>query len=468
MVETKGFFGSGFSFPTADLSDITEITFWIKTDIRSEFNLQVHKNWDRRVSVFGFTSFHLEPDKWTKIVAPVADFTVPQWSIGAVDWNSIQKIQITAFGEDSYDGKYLMVDNVIGVTTSEKALHEKRVAQLRVQLTDMLSSSMVMEDMAEPSQTHIMMRGDYTAPGKPVETGVLESLHPLNPDLPPNRLGLAKWLVDPENPLTPRVVINRIWAEIFGRGIVTTPEDFGMQGELPTHPKLLDWLAIRFVENDWSMKQLIKSIVLSSTYQQSSAASNSKIKKDPQNNYYARGPRFRLSAELVRDNLLTISGLLSDKVGGPVVYPVQPDGIWKEIFGPVDETNYPTSTGEDRHRRGIYTVWRRGNPYPSMVNFDAPDRNVCTVVRDRSNTPLQALTLMNDPVYVEMAEEFATAIEGWDGSDRDKVVRSFRTAVSRQPSKNEVNILMELFKEHESWFAVAQTLLNLDETITKS
>lgn len=466
VVETKGFFGAGFSMDTADLSASTEITFWIKTDIASQFNLQVH-NRGRKASVFEFSTANDDLGTWTKIVAPLADFTVPQWSIGMVDWARIQKIQITAFGEESYDGNYIMVDNVVGVTSSEQALHQKRVAELRVQLTEMQTASMVMQDSREPAQTHIMMRGDYTAPGDPVETGVLESLHPMDPELPPNRLGLAQWLVDDQNPITPRVVVNRIWTEMFGRGIVATPEDFGMQGELPTHPHLLDWLAISFVENDWSMKQLIKLIVLSSTYQQSSSASASKMEKDPQNVYYARGPRFRLSAELVRDNLLTISGLLSDKIGGPVVYPVQPEGLWKEIPG-ADVRDYPTSTGEDRYRRGIYTVLRRGNPYPSMVNFDAPDRNVCTVSRDRSNSPLQALTLLNDPVYVEMAAEFTKVIESWEGSDREKVVRAFRVAVSREPNKQEQKILMQLFQERQSWFAVAQTLLNLDETITKS
>ena len=159
--------------------------------------------------------------------------------------------------------------------------------------------------------------------------------------------------------------------------------------------------------------------------------------------------------------------LLSDKTGVPVVYPVQPEGIWKEITG-ADFTDYPTSSGEDRYRRGIYTVWRRGNPYPSMINFDAPDRSVCTVNRSRSNTPLQALTLLNDPVYVEMAAEFAKVMESWEGSDREKVVRGFRVAVARQPNANEVEVLMELLQEFQSWFAVAQTLLNLDETITKS
>ena len=239
-----------------------------------------------------------------------------------------------------------------------------------------------------------------------------------------------------------------------------------MQGDAPSHPQLLDWLAIRFVEKGWSVKGLIKSIVMSSTYQQSSMASDDLM--DPKNELYARGPRFRLSAELVRDNLLAVSGLLSDKIGGPVVYPVQPDGLWKEIFGPLDVSTYPTSAGEDLYRRGIYTVWRRGNPYPSMINFDSPDRSVCTVKRSRSNTPLQALTLLNDPVYVEMATNFAELIGSWNGNDQEKIIRAFRTVVARRPNEGEVNILLELRQKRQSWFAVAQTLLNLDETITKS
>jgi hypothetical protein len=241
-----------------------------------------------------------------------------------------------------------------------------------------------------------------------------------------------------------------------------------MQGEPPSHPRLLDWLAVRFLQEGWSVKRLIKSVVLSSTYQQSSTASTDLLEKDPANKWYARGPRFRLSAELVRDNLLAVSGLLSRDIGGPVVYPAQPDGLWMEILSVMDMKEYPTSTGDDRHRRGIYTVWRRGNPYPSMINFDSPKRSVCTAKRDRSNTPLQALTLLNDPVYVEMATAFATTIWNWQGSDRDKVVRAFRAAVSRRPSDEEVMILLELRRKRGSWFAVAQALLNLDETITKS
>ncbi|MEM6691735.1 MAG: DUF1553 domain-containing protein, partial [Planctomycetota bacterium] len=466
VTETKSFFGTGYSIPASDLTESSELTFWIKTDIASRFNLQVH-NGRREASVYEFSTIDLVPEQWTKIVAPLADFVKPKWSTRAVDWKSIKKVQITAHGSGPYDGTYITLDNFVGVASSERARRMKRVAQLRVELASLQIPSMAMMDDKAPSKTHIMVRGDYTSPGDLVEAGVLGSMHPLDPSLPRNRLGLAKWLVNDANPLTPRVVVNRVWSEVFGRGIVSTPEDFGMQGEAPSHPRLLDWLALQFVDKGWSMKRLLKVVVLSSTYQQSSSATDEKIRVDPQNELYSRGPRFRLPAELVRDNLLAVSGLLSDKVGGPVVYPVQPFGVWKEIPG-ADVNRYPTSKGADRYRRGIYTVWRRGNPYPSMVNFDAPGRTVCTTKRDRSNSPLQALTLLNDPVYVEMATELENAIKGWTGSDREKITRAFRTVVSRKPNEREIEILMDLYMERGSWFVIAQTLLNLDETITKS
>ncbi len=462
-----GHFGTGVSFPAKDLSGISEIVFWIKTDIASQFNLQIH-NGDKQASVFSFSTLEVKSVAWTRISAPVASFTVPQWSEGAVDWSAVLKFQITAYGSGPYTGKYIMLDNVAGLTLSDSERRLEHVKQLREELSQLGTATMVMQDAVQPMPTNIMIRGDYTTPGDRVETGGLAALHPMNPSLPGNRLGLAKWLVAPENPLTARVAVNRIWAEIFGQGIVTTLDDFGMQGAAPSHPELLDLLAIRFVENGWSIKSLIKRILMSSTYQQTSRTSDTMIQKDIKNDLYARGPRFRLSAELVRDNLLAVSGLISDKVGGPIVFPVQPDGLWKEIAGPLDVSNYPTSEGDNRYRRGIYTVFRRGNPYPSMINFDAPDRSVCTVKRDRSNTPLQALTLLNDPVYVEMATEFAKFIESWNGSDREKIIRAFRRALSRQPSDDEVTVLLELQQHRKSWFGVAQALLNLDETITKS
>lgn len=462
-----GFFGTAFSFPVRDFSEFTSISFWIKTDIPGSLNFQVHAG-DKRVSVFGVSVSAAKLGAWTKFSASRSSFSKPPWATHSVDWSKVSKIQVTAFGNGPYDGKYIMLDQVAGTQPSERAMRLQRVAEIREQIAALQTSTMVMQDATNPPATHIMIRGDYTTPGDRVETGVLGALHPLDSTLPRNRLGLAQWLVAPENPLTARVTVNRIWAEIFGRGIVNTAEDFGMQGEMPSHPQLLDWLAVRFVEEGWSVKKLIKLVVLSATYQQSSAVSQKLLSKDSANGLQARGPRFRLSAELVRDNLLSVAGLLSKKIGGPVVYPVQPAGLWEEILNVADMKEYPTSMGDDRHRRGIYTVWRRGNPYPSMVNFDSPDRSVCTAKRDRSNTPLQALTLLNDPAYVEMATGFAATISSWNGSDREKVVRAFRTAVARQPSDEEVMILLELRRKRGSWFAVAQALLNLDETITKS
>ena len=465
--QDPGFFGTSFLFPARDFSRLASLAFWIKSDIAGSFNFQIH-NADKRASVFGFSTTGRTLKAWTRVTARLDAFEKPPWASDKVDWTEVTKIQITAYGNGPYGGKYIMLDNVVGHTNSERDLRIKRIARIQQELNELQTSTMVMQDAKDPPTTHVMIRGDYATPGDRVDTGVLSALHPLDPSLPRNRLGLARWLTDSDNPLTARVAVNRVWAEIFGRGTVTTPEDFGMRGAAPSHPRLLDWLALRFVEQGWSVKNLIKTIVMSSTYQQTSIASNTLLAKDPVNALYARGPRVRLSAELVRDNLLAVSGLLSGRIGGSVVYPVQPDGLWMEILGVMDVKKYPTSDAIDRHRRGIYTVWRRGNPYPSMINFDAPERSVCTTRRDRSNTPLQALTLLNDPAYVEMATNFAGIIWAWEGSDREKIVRAFRTAVSRRPTDDEVMILLQLRRKRGSWFAVAQALLNLDETITKS
>ncbi|PHR85783.1 MAG: hypothetical protein COA78_38845 [Blastopirellula sp.] len=462
----SGFFGTGFTIPASDLSEITAIEFWIKTDIVGGFNFQVH-NEGKQASVFRFSTSDVKPGTWTRIQAPVDSFTVPSWSPGAVNWSHVLKCQITAFGNGPYGGKYVMLSNVVGVMHSQRDSKGKRIKLLREQLAELETPTMVMQDSDQIQPTHIMIRGDYATLGDRVEPGTISALHQPAPELPLNRLGLAKWLTAPENPLTARVTVNRIWAEIMGHGIVSTPDDFGMQGAAPSHPELLDWLAVRFVKEGWSVKKLIKTIVMSSTYQQTSAATDQILKTDPQNELYARAPRFRLSSELVRDSLLKVSGLLSAKLGGAAVYPRQPEGLWKEIAG-ANVKNYPTSQGDDRYRRGIYTVWRRGNPYPSMITFDSPDRSKCTAQRDRSNTPLQALTLLNDPVYVEMAVQFSREIASWTGSDREKLIQAFRQAVARQPSDDEVLILMELHAAGQSWFPVAQALMNLDETITKS
>ncbi|MEK9633759.1 MAG: DUF1553 domain-containing protein, partial [Opitutae bacterium] len=361
------------------------------------------------------------------------------------------------------------------------------------------ASTLVMVEMNQTRETHVMSRGNYLSPKQKVDAGVPESLHAWNKEWPRNRLGLAKWLVDPGNPLVARVTVNRWWGQLFGTGIVSTEADFGSQSEPPTHPRLLDWLAVEFMENGWSMKHIHKLIALSGTYGQSSRVSPSVLERDPRNLYFSRGPRLRMSAEMIRDNALRVSGLLSEKMGGPPVYPPQPDGLWRQTGR--NEPKYVAAKNEDRFRRGVYVIWRRDAPYASFVNFDGPDRSSCFPKRSRTNTPLQALTLLNDQAYVEMALGFAASIlreKGLSG-DGDAIRMAFRRTLSRKPTEKEVAILVGLLgKERKrlqanpkgakdiistasalklssgldevelaSWFFVANALLNLDETITK-
>jgi hypothetical protein len=273
-----------------------------------------------------------------------------------------------------------------------------------------------------------------------------------------------------------RVTVNRWWAEFFGRGIVATPEDFGVKGELPTHPELLDWLAVEFMESGWSMKHVHRLIALSATYRQSSRLTPELLARDDQNRLLARGPRFRLDAEAIRDNALAAAGLLSPKLGGPPVRPYQPPGLWESKVGG-DKVVYEVSRGEDALRRGIYTVWKRSSPYPSFVNFDAGARNACTVKRSRSNTPLQALTLLNDPVYVEAAAALARRVRAElpDADAAARIRHAFQLCLTRVPSPAEEAAVQRLLAaqqaagrgEDAAWQAVAAALLNLDEMITK-
>ena len=345
--------------------------------------------------------------------------------------------------------------------------YEKAIDRLKRSRDKLVARTMVMKDSPKPVPTRLFLRGNYMTLGQRVQPGVPDVLHPMDPQLPRNRLGLARWLVASENPLTARVTVNRLWSEIFGQGIVTTPEDFGMQSAMPTHPDLLDWLALEFVRQNWSLKRMIKTMVMSSTYRQTAAVDASVVATDPANQFLARGPRFRLSGELIRDNLLAVSGLLSNKIGGPSVYPPQPTGLWKEISG-ADVKIYPESQGEDRYRRGLYTVLRRGNPNPMLLNFDGSDRSACVVKRDRSNTPVQALNLLNGPTFVDAATAFAEWIDALEGDETEKVTLAFRRAVARKPTQAEVAALVSLYRKHMNWFGVAQVILNLDETVTKS
>ncbi len=352
------------------------------------------------------------------------------------------------------------------------ALKRQRAA-LEKKLTgkDNSASTLVMKELTQPRMSSIFKRGDYTQPGDRIQAHTPAILPPSSG--PPNRVTLARWLVSRQNPLTARVTVNRLWAEIFGHGIVTTLEDFGIKGERPTHPELLDWLAVDFMEKGWSIKSIIKKIVTSAMYRQRSDTTAEMMARDDQNLLYARGPRFRLDAEAIRDNALTISGLISLKKGGPSIRPPQPDGLWKKVGG--QQYDYKVSPGEEEYRRGLYVVLKRGAPYPSFVTFDASARMACVIKRSRSNTPLQALTLLNDPVYVEAGHALAARmIQEAPSSAADARLRyGFRLTTAREPREGELQVLMGLYEEQlpngeeVAMQAVATTLLNLDETITK-
>ena len=357
-------------------------------------------------------------------------------------------------------------------------------------------TTLVMTEMPESRETYVMIRGDYESLGDPVSPGtpgVLPNAQPKGGD----RMELAEWLTSRENPLLSRVTVNRWWAELFGVGIVATPEDFGTQGEDPTHPELLDWLASEFIDSGWSVKHIHKLMVMSQTFQQTARATDESRRADPKNRFLSRGPRHRLSAELIRDNALAISGLLSDRMYGPPIMPHQPDKIWRSVGR--NQPTWVAAKNEDRFRRGVYVVWKRAAPYPSFINFDAPDRGSCTVNRGRSNTPLQALTLLNDPAYAEMALAMADRViqESPATGDEDRIAYALSLAVSRKPSSYEVSVLADLLRsererladrpeliadrtrvpfesmslktsdrrELAAWLAVTNAILNLDETV---
>ncbi len=341
---------------------------------------------------------------------------------------------------------------------------QSELASLKQRLgEEAAATTLVMVEMDEPRETRMFRRGDFLSPADKVAPGTPTVLHPLSDGQTsrPNRLVLAKWLVDDNSPLTARVQVNRWWAEVFGRGIVRTVEDFGTQGEPPSHPQLLDWLAVEFMNpqtsfsgfrnenlaaHPWSMKHIHKLIVMSATYQQDSRITPQLLKRDPNNVLLARGPRLRMSAEMIRDNALAISGLLSGKIGGPPVFPPQPGGVWRHVGR--NAPKYATDTGEDRYRRGLYVIWRRSAPYPSFVNFDAPDRAACVVSRSRANTPLQALTLLNDEAYIEMTWALARRIanESEAKSDRQRIAWVWQTAVGRAPSDKEADYLLGVYQ----------------------
>lgn len=370
----------------------------------------------------------------------------------------------------------------------------------RDEFENTIPSSMIMRDEPQARETFVLVRGAYDKPGDKVEAGVPASLPALPADAPKNRLTLARWLVDPGHPLTARVMVNRMWQHYFGSGIVKTAEDFGAQGAQPTHPALLDWLAVDFVESGWDLKRMAKLMVMSSTYRQTSRVTPEMAERDPENIWLARGPRFRMDAETIRDGALAASGLLVEQLGGKSVKPYQPDGVWEAVaFVSSNTKDFKRDDGPALYRRSMYTFWKRTAPPPSLMAFDAPSRESCSVRRARTNTPLQALALMNDVQYVEAARKMGERMLLAGGtSDAEKLYFGFRLATGRRPNESEIAVLLSQLQLHRTrfqqdsdaagkliatgqaprdesiapaelaaWTMIANLILNLDETVTK-
>jgi uncharacterized protein DUF1553 len=374
----------------------------------------------------------------------------------------------------------------------------QRISELRkrkLEFEESFPTTMVMEELLTPRDTFVLVRGQYDKPSEKVSAGVPASLSPLAPDAARNRLALARWLVDPANPLTARVAVNRFWQSYFGTGLVKTVDDFGSQGDAPSHPELLDWLARELIAGGWDMKAMQKLIVTSAAYRQSSKVTPGLFERDPDNRLLARGPRFRLSAEVIRDQSLAVSGLLVEELGGPSAHPYQPPGLWKELTGGGD---FVQDHGAKLYRRSLYTFWKRTIAPPSMMTFDASGREACSVRETRTNTPLQALTLMNEVTFVEAARVLAQRVMTLAATTPDRITLAFRLALARQPGASELKILeqdfarhLDQFREHPeaadkllqvgeaphdanlnsgelaAYTAVANLILNLDEVVTK-
>jgi hypothetical protein len=392
--------------------------------------------------------------------------------------------------------------------SAEFAPVRQRLAELRRQQADLTASiptAMVMQELPRPRDTFIHVRGQYDKLGDKVTPATPTALPPMPPELPRNRLGLARWLVSGSHPLVARVTVNRYWQTFFGTGLVKTAEDFGSQGEYPANRELLDWMATEFVRNGWDVKAMVRLLLTSSAYRQSSSVTPPLVQRDPENRLLARGPRFRLQAEFIRDQALAVSGLLNGEIGGHSVSPYQPAGLWEELMSRADGDNwtaqkYLPSHGKDLYRRSMYTFWKRSSPPPQLSTFDAPDREVCTVRRARTNTPLQALILLNDPTYIEasrkLAERMLKEVPAGTGA---KIAFAFRLATARLPKPAETAVLRKVFEQQldayrknpelakklltngesatdatldpvelASWTVVASTILNLDEVVTRN
>ena len=387
---------------------------------------------------------------------------------------------------DRYEGLILDKRRIIRSTTEElpSSGQEGLIGKLKKEIADAEEAkktihqralvAQVMEELPEPRNTFIHVRGNFENPGKQVYPELPSFLPSLPDGEEVNRLSFARWLVEAQNPLTARVMVNRIWAHYFGQGLVTTVDDFGTQGSAPSHPELLDWLALEFVESGWDMKWVHRLIVTSETYQQSSRLRPELIELDPDNVWLARGPRLRLSAEQIRDNALLLSGLMTARLGGPSVFPFQPAGVGE--FRDATAGTWVASVGEGRYRRSLYTFWQRMSPYPGLTILDATSRERSCVRRTLTNTPLQALLLLNDPVYVEMADALALRVMASDLDFESRLKFGFQLVLSRKPDREEVERFADLdrelkqmgkLEERARWRSISQVLLNLDESITK-
>lgn len=400
-----------------------------------------------------------------------------------------EKNDLFAWWLATLDDSYKSADHRVNDLSRERSEIESRGTKAHV-----------MNERNEPAAAYVLYRGEYDKRRDKVEPGVPAILPPMPADYPKNRLGLARWLVSNEHPLTARVTVNRFWQELFGSGIVRTTGDFGITGEAPSHPELLDYLAVDFRESGWNVKQFYKFMVMSATYRQSAAATPAKIEKDPANRLLSRGPRFRMDAEMIRDYALDVSGLLSPKIGGPSVRPYQPEGVWEAVAMPESNTrNYRRDHGESLYRRSVYTLWKRAAPPASMDVFNAPSREVCTVRRERTDTPLQALVTLNDEQYVEAARNLAQiALKKGGATNESKLDMIARRLLSRSFSaeenrialasleqilahyKNHVDDAKKLLEtgesprdgsldpaEHAAWTMLCNELMNLDEVLNK-
>jgi hypothetical protein len=394
------------------------------------------------------------------------------------------------FSTDPFVVKIADTKRLIDATQSEKSAYDAAIP-----------TTMVMEELPKPRDTYLLQRGRYDQPDKSakLEPNVPAFLPPLPPEAPRNRLGLARWLVSSQNPLTARVIVNRLWQRFFGIGLVKTADNFGIQSEPPSHPELLDWLATELVSSGWDLEHIERLIVASNTYQQQSEAATQAYQRDPENRLLARGPRHRLPAEAVRDNALSVSGLLSPKIGGPSAMPYQPEGLWEELAGGAFEV-YTQGHGDDLYRRSLYVYRKRTVPHPSMATFDAPSWEICQVKRATTDTPLQSLALLNDVTYVEAARKFAERMLTEGGSSAEaRLTFAFRLATGRSPAAAELDSLRKSLDKYEARFrqspaaaeefvthgeaarnksldaadlaahtAIASVLLNLDETLSKN